>query len=225
MKKLFIILAAAFLAVNVNASKGAMVLSGSLGLNINSASEYVWDNVSEKAVKETVTNTNFSIAPNFTYFVTDKIGVGGYIGLGTQLSSLEGVDASTAFGFGVFGRYYVMKTGKFGIFGQATLGFEFGKENYLIEYFPVKANETIIGLGVVPGIQYFINKKWSVELTLDNVLSFAHRRVGDAELAVGIPGFDAKIPDTSYSQTGFNLNVNPFALDFAPLQLTLNYHF
>ncbi|MDR1699390.1 MAG: porin family protein [Prevotellaceae bacterium] len=192
MKKLFIVLAAAFMAVNVNAAQGDMVLSGSLGLDISSTKPEGGD---------AVTTTNFEIAPSFTYFLSDKFGIGGKVMF--DLNKVGEDDAVNTFGVGVFGRYYVLKTEKFGVFGQAGLDFRF----------PEDALD--INLGVTPGIQYFINRKFSIELSLQNLLYLNYNSIKDVESTTNF----------GLSLNPNNVNDNPFAVNFAPLNLTLNYHF
>lgn len=187
MKKLFIVLAAAFMAVNVNAAKGDMVISGTVGFE----SQNEVDGLRESA-------TGFTIAPSFTYFLSDKFGIGGEVGFSSKKVG-EG-DAANIIAVGVFGRYYFMKSEKFGVFGQAGLGVGFANE--------AAGEGTIIAFAVNPGIQYFINKKWSIEASLADVLT--------------IGSFSPKGGD---AVTDINLNVNPFDLNFNALQLTLNYHF
>jgi hypothetical protein len=197
MKKLFIILAAAAMAVSVNAAKGDMVLSGSLGFATG-------DNIAVYVpqVDETFEGkgTMFSIAPNFTYFLSNKFGIGGKVGV--SVLSPDGGDTGTIFGVGVFGRYYLYQTEKFGIFAHAGLDVDFASEEFAGTSF------TLVNFGVKPGIQYFINKKWSVETSFANILNLVSVSPKDGD-----------------SSTAFDLNVNPFALDFAPLTLTVNYHF
>jgi hypothetical protein len=214
MKKLFIVLAAAAMAVSVNAAKGDMVLSGTIGFGVDGATKV-------DGKKNGTSSTDFTILPSFTYFISDKVGVGaavGYDGSSTKRwfddKEVDNSKVSNgAFVINPFVRYYLIQTAKFGVFGQADLRFAFGSNKaYDLATDKDKTTSTTdIRLSVTPGIQYFINSKWSIETTFsNNLLGFNY----------------SKNNDTKSSTTDFNfLNVNKFYLPFNALAISLNYHF
>jgi len=213
MKKLFIVLAAAAMAVSVNAAKGDMVLSGTLGLNVDGALKIDGKKGMSIYNEDNVSLTTYTILPSFTYFVSDKVGVGAQVGYKGGNSKYFEDDKevlkarSGAFQINPFVRYYVWSTSKFGVFGQATLGFAFGSSKIGDGD---SFSTTDIGLSVTPGIQYFINRKWSIETTFANNLL----------------GFNYSTNKAKESQTSFTLlNINDFFLPFNALAITLNYHF
>jgi len=207
MKKLCIFLAAAFFAVNVSASQGAMVLSGSLGLNMRNVSPEAGDGL---------TVTSFQISPNFLYFLSDRFAVGGQVGLSLQSASLDHIDTGTLFNIGVAGRYYFWQTQRFGVFAHATLDFGFANDHYQHPLvLPNASLNNSIMFGIAPGIQFFINDSWSVETHFAPVLSFIHLN-SDVFILGGT---------TNVKTNDFNLNINPLQAEFAPLRVAVNFHF
>ena len=205
MKKLCVFLTAAFFAVNVSAQQGAMVISGGLGLNIENISPEVGDGI---------TATDFAISPSFLYFLSDRFAVGGQLGFNIQSVNLDNVDAATLFSIGVAGRYYVLRTQRFGVFAHAALDFGFANDHYHIG-----SNETLnnlISFGIVPGIQYFINDRWSVEAYFAPILSFVH-------LNKDVTGWGGSTANLKTND--FNLNINPLAATINPLRVAINFHF
>ena len=98
----------------------------------------------------------------------------------------------------IFGRYYLLRTHNFGIFGQISAGI--GRET--------SGDFSLIGAGIVPGVQYFFNRRWSVEAHLAPVVSFI---------------------STSYENgdriTAFDATINPLAFGTSPLLFSVNFHF
>ena len=214
MKKLVVFLAAAFLAVNVSASQGAMVLSGGLGLNVQNESPEVGDGE---------TNTYFEISPSFLYFLSDRFAVGGQLGLNLQLSSLDNRDTGTLFSIGVAGRYYVLKTQRLGVFAHAALDFGFANDNYDIflpaDYWRNERLNNLISFGITPGVQFFFNERWSAEAYFAPVLSFVHLNTDVTNNWWGRP------TTVNEKTNDFNLNLNPFQATINPLRIALNFHF
>jgi len=210
MKKLCIFLAVAFLAVNVNAQQGSVMLGGGLTVSINNTS-------TESDDGETF--TDFGIFPSFLYFLTDRFALGGQIGFGIQTTSLDASDA-TLTSIGVGGRYYFLQTQRFGIFAHAALDFGFANNDYYI------GNNTtlnsMIAFGIIPGIQYFINDRWSVEVCLAPVLSFV-RLTGD--VTTHWSGWWPGSTTENVKVNDFNLNLNPFQATINPLRIAVNFHF
>ena len=202
MKKLGFFLAVAFLAVNVNAQQGSVMLGGGLTVSINNT--------------DGETLTDFEISPFFLYFLTDRFALGGQIGFGIQTAN-PGIPDATLTSIGVGGRYYVLRTQRFGIFAHAVLDFGFANNNYYI------GNNTtlnsMIAFGIIPGIQYFINDRWSVEVYFAPVLSFVHL---NSDVTTNWWGGSTT---ANLKTNDFNLNINPFVGVINPLRVAVNFHF
>ena len=156
MKKLILFFVAVLFAANVSAQQGAMVLSGTL--DISSGTEMFGETG--------VDVTTILIAPSFQYFLSDRFSLGAQVGLSTTSLDIEGFDDRLNVVLaGVFARYYLLRTERFGIFGQLNVGAGFANE--------AAGDLTVVGIDVVPGIQYFINSRWSVEAHLAPVLAFS----------------------------------------------------
>ncbi|MDR1678273.1 MAG: porin family protein [Prevotellaceae bacterium] len=212
MKKLVVMAIAALMAMSVNAGTGSIVVSGNFGLDITAAP-------SVDGEKNGTATTSFELAPSLTYFLSDNFGVGGQIGYASDSKNVynngdKNKDASESTSFFTiepFARYYFLNGEKFKFFGQA--GLEFG----------AGTNITTVTLGVKPGVQYIVNEKFSVELSLGNIFSIANR----TDTKENPTGKDIK---TSQTTAGFFINnpryaeANPYSLGFAPLSFTINYH-
>ena len=188
MKKLILFFVAVLFAVNVSAERGSMVVSGIV--HFHSHSEIIG---SESGPFHFTPGFNsFTIAPSLQHFITDRFAFGFQLGFITskyddfeiQNISAE-FDRLNIFSFDLFGRYYLLRTQRFGVFGQASVGAGFGNE--------ATENMILVGAGIVPGIQFFINNRWSVETQLAPIVSFISmsadhldKRVN--ELNVGING-------------------------------------
>jgi len=211
MKKIVIFLAVAFLAVNVNAQRESLMFGGGLTMNINNTS-------TESDDGETF--TDFGISPSFLYFLTDRFALGGQIGFSIQTVNRAGVNEATLFSVGVAARYYFLQTQRLGIFVHAALDAGLTVNDYYIENNTTLNN--LVSFGIMPGIQFFINDRWSVETYFAPVLSFVHlnSNVSFWE-SWWVPIFTTQNVKTN----DFNLNINPLQADFAPLRVAVNFHF
>ena len=180
MKKLILFFIAVLFAVNVSAERGNMVLGGSIGFDSRSGSEPMPN------------FTQLSIAPNFQYFLTDKFSLGVQVQFWT--AKREDLDRTNSVNISVFGRYYLLKTQRFGVFGQARAGTGFN--NNELQGF----GSPSVNVRIAPGIQYFINSRWSVETFLFTLFDFHHQR------------FDAGTRNTF--RAGVNNGMSSFAVNF-----------
>ena len=186
MKKLILFFVAVLFAVNVSAERGSTVVSGLFGFSSVSESEFGFRESSNALI----------LAPSFQHFLTDRFSLGiqaGWITLKIDAHSRINIMSAD-----IFGRYYLLRTHNFGIFGQVSAGV--GHE--------MNGDFSLIGAGIVPGVQYFFNRRWSVEAHLAPVVSFI---------------------STSYENgnriTAFDATINPFAFGTSPLLLSVNFHF
>jgi len=128
-------------------AKGDMMISGAFGFDSESTGD----------LKE----NSFTIAPRFAYFVSDNISVGAKIGY-TSTKKDDGVadDIKTnALSLGAFARYYCSPTTKFSLF--AELGADF--TSYKWEQGSADADSSGFGLGVAPGVSYFLSDAFAIE--------------------------------------------------------------
>ena len=189
MKKLILFFVAVLFAANVSAElRGNRVVSGIFGFSYQPVvSEWGYSLGSMDVL---------ILAPSFQHFITDRSLLG--IQVGFMTAKIADADRVNVISADVFGRYYLLRTHNFGVFGQISAGI--GRET---------SNDfSLIGAGIVPGVQYFFNHRWSVEAQLAPVVSFI---------------------STSYENgdrlTAFDATINPFAFSTSPLMLSVNFHF
>jgi hypothetical protein len=114
-------------------SKGDFVLSGSFEFSASDG------------------NNGFGFKPSLGYFINDKVLLGASIGYRSKLAKTNDLNPD-GFSFDLFGRYYTTPKSQFSLFGQAKLGFV-----------SRDGGGTTIGLGVSPGINYFVSKSFTIE--------------------------------------------------------------
>lgn len=183
MKKVLLAGAIALFGLsNAQIAKGTAYLSG----QINYSS--VDDRDNNDAKRETL-----RIIPTVGYFVGTNLAVGVGVGYkqttdkvstttftGPFTSTSVGKDIEDAVVVAPFVRKYWTIADKLYIFGQLEVPMEFGnykQEGTLTTYNEVTNNTTIqsvstktkytsVGVNVKPGLDYFLNKNWSIEATI-----------------------------------------------------------
>ena len=198
MKKISFLLVAIFAFSFANAqdsgapkatfSKGDMWLEGSLTLTTS-------DN----------NDDYFALTPKFGYFLDEKWAVGGDLDISTvsYLPNSNNLDKSSSFGVGVFARYYFLSLGNFKAYGEAGLGYNHTKNEYL-------NNATDMNNGIKAnvdlGMNYFFTPKWAVTFVLANVLSYNNAN-----------------PENGPSTSKLQVNINLFNNIFTQPQFGLLY--
>ncbi|AZA83868.1 opacity protein [Chryseobacterium lactis] len=164
MKKILLAGAVALFGLsNAQIAKGTTYLSGSVEY-----SQKETDNGNYKKEK-------FNVLPTVGYFVDTNLAVGLGIGYQTEKTTTtttltENVTKKPAFVVAPFVRKYWTLSEKLYIFGQLAVPMQFGKteiENTVGN--TTTSNEakyTQIGVTVKPGLDYFLNKNWSIEATI-----------------------------------------------------------
>lgn len=160
MKKLIgsIVLAVMFTSVQAQTIKGTKVVGGGFQLQIEKDHEY--------AESETKT-TDFSFIPSVGYFVIDNLAVGinfNYSNSKTEYTILNNSNTSksSSFAVGPFARYYMHTSNEdFIIYGQVTTLFGSGKETDINDN---KTKTSSFDIALSPGLTYFFNEHWAVEL-------------------------------------------------------------
>ncbi|MCJ7932115.1 MAG: porin family protein [Chryseobacterium sp.] len=180
MKKILLTGAVALFGLsNAQIAKGTTYLSGQIEYHHNENNEV---NGSRK-------DDVFKILPTAGYFVASNLAVGLGVGYKSAVSKYEVGDAAisnvleikdtdNAFVVTPFVRKYWTLSEKLYIFGQLLVPLEFGQEKiesssasdggdpFFNYYFSQKNKYTRIGVNIKPGLDYFLNKNWSIEATL-----------------------------------------------------------
>ncbi|WP_312076096.1 outer membrane beta-barrel protein [Chryseobacterium sp.] len=160
-------------------AKGTVYLSGSVGY-----SQTETNNGNDKV-------ENFNVLPRVGYFVADNFAVG--VGVGFQTSKTTEITTTTignvtnvttgelktpAFVVEPFARKYWTLSDKLYFFGQLAVPMQFGKEETEVSSVTTNGNTTstvststeakytAVGVTVKPGLDYFLNKNWTIEATI-----------------------------------------------------------
>jgi hypothetical protein len=102
-----------------------------------------------------------TLTPKAAWFIQDNVALGGYIDFG--LTTIKDAGTTVNYGVGALGRYYFSKAEvdvrPTVFFGEANAGLE--GVNYA-----GGDNNTGLGLGIGPGIAYFVNQNIALEALL-----------------------------------------------------------
>lgn len=129
MKKLFSLIAVAFVAMSVNAQ---VYVGGSLGINAWSSQKNAGDR----------SETTFSILPEVGYNLNDEWAVGTVIGyVSDKWTGVNGISES-AFTFNPYARYTYLKAGKVSLFVDGGVDFTTAS----------KADWNELAIGLKPGV-------------------------------------------------------------------------
>lgn len=180
MKKILLAGAVALFGLsNAQIAKGTTYLSGSVGYS------------QEETNNGNLKTENFNVLPTVGYFVNTNLAIG--LGVGYQTEKTTATTTSTignattvsenvikqpAFVVAPFVRKYWTLSDKLYIFGQLAVPMQFGKTETETSSVTTAGNTTIsnststeakytqIGVTVKPGLDYFLNKNWSIEATI-----------------------------------------------------------
>ncbi|MCS4304671.1 outer membrane beta-barrel protein [Chryseobacterium sp. BIGb0232] len=179
MKKILLAGAVALFGLsNAQIAKGTTYVSGQLGYSQNE------NNNTDTKIE------SFKVLPTVGYFVNTNLAVGLGVGykndntkvtkeetIGTSKFVGENKNTTSAFVVAPFVRKYWTIGEKLYIFGQLEVPMEFGQYKNEVEgtetvgttvtkrSTSTKDNYTSIGVNVKPGLDYFLNKNWSIEAT------------------------------------------------------------
>lgn len=172
--KLFIMVAlcATAFAANAQTEKGKSLIGGSFNFFTANAEQGT----------STLKQNEFSIGPNYGYFVSKNLAIGLNVSYRysknstayTQLTAVNGSYINTIItqtqkqnttNIGPFIRYYVDITEKFKFFGQFNASVGFGKaENIITNITPSINKSTAYSANITPSFAFFPTKKIAVEL-------------------------------------------------------------
>ena len=161
MKKLLVASAIALFGLsNAQIAKGTTYISGQVGY------EGVKNNNTE------VNNDTFSIVPTVGYFVSNDVAVGlgiGYATTSTKAPTLAGEakNSTSAIVVEPFVRKYWNLGEKLYFFGQLSVPMAWGNDKAELSGTEVSKDKfSSYGVVIKPGLDYVINKNWSVEATI-----------------------------------------------------------
>ncbi|WBV57742.1 outer membrane beta-barrel protein [Chryseobacterium sp. PTM-20240506] len=180
MKKLLLASAIALFGLsNAQIAKGTTYLSGSVGYS------------QEETNNGNLKTENFNVLPTVGYFVNTNLAIGLGVGYQTEKTTAtttttilntttvsENITKKPAFVVAPFVRKYWTLSEKLYIFGQLAVPMEFGKTKLENNSVSTSGNTTVsnstsseakytqIGVTVKPGLDYFLNKNWSIEATI-----------------------------------------------------------
>ncbi|MGU3375621.1 outer membrane beta-barrel protein [Chryseobacterium sp. M5A1_1a] len=179
MKKILLAGAVALFGLsNAQIAKGTTYVSGQLGYSQNE------NNNNDTKIE------SFKVLPTVGYFVNTNLAVGLGVGYKNDKTTVttegsiagasfvnENKNTTSAFVVAPFVRKYWTLGDKLYIFGQLEVPMEFGQYKSEKESTSTigstttntsssdKSNYTSIGVNIKPGLDYFLNKNWSIEAT------------------------------------------------------------
>ncbi|CAA7196757.1 hypothetical protein CHRY9293_02832 [Chryseobacterium potabilaquae] len=157
---------------------GAIALFGLSNAQIAKGTTYVSGTVSYSSEQDNNDNTKenkLSLVPTVGYFVGTNLAVGLGVGYNSDMNKTEltnGYNKFTKSAFVVepFVRKYWTLSEKLYIFGQLSVPMQFGNVKGETSTNNVttsqKTNFNSFGVSVKPGLDYFLNKNWTIEATI-----------------------------------------------------------
>ncbi|AYZ12286.1 porin family protein [Chryseobacterium arthrosphaerae] len=219
MKKLLLTGAIALFGLsNAQIAKGTTYLSGSVGYSRE-----------ESDIKD-YKQENFNVLPRIGYFVNTNLAIGLGLGYETEKTTTETSDSHTltnklnkkhAFVVEPFVRKYWTLSDKLYIFGQLAVPMRFGKTKDRTSYarisgYTYTTSETIeskyteIGVTVKPGLDYFLNKNWTIEVTIGE-FGYNNFKRDDSDRIVHAGNFKQK---DGYTKSNYNFGLNLASVTF-----------
>ena len=163
-------------------SKGKILLGGSFGISSSANRE---EPVSRQTLKQN--GRSFSVNPGIGFFVADGWALG--IDLGYQSSFSESTVGSSitttrqtnrVFFVSPFARYYRTLGERISFFGEVSVGSLSSGTTRVTPATPTQGSTTFkryqIGLGITPGVTYFISPKVGIEASL-GLLSYYYNQL------------------------------------------------
>ncbi|MDY6799597.1 MAG: porin family protein [Bacteroidota bacterium] len=115
------------------------------------------------------TNTEITLLPNVEYMLSDNFSIGGKIGFSIDISKNDAADTKTSlfmFHISPYARMYFPLGEKLSFFGEGGIQFARGTEKNTIGSTTNDGDtQTNFGIGVIPGLNYGLSDKVSLELT------------------------------------------------------------
>lgn len=170
MKKMIVVAVLGLIGTqfaNAQVKKGNILLGGTVAVGTSSDKT--------EGVDGKTTSTSFEISPKVGYAVSDKwvVGVFANTEFNNSKSITDVKTKSNSIAPGIFVRnYHNIGESKFAFFGEANVSYAFGST----EVAGTKTNKfNTIDANVVPGIAYFVTKRFNVEGVFGGI-NFVNRK-------------------------------------------------
>ncbi|AZA49989.1 porin family protein [Chryseobacterium carnipullorum] len=164
MKKLVLAGAIALFGLsNAQIAKGTTYVSGTLNFS------------STENNNNNKTNNELTLVPTVGYFVASNVAIGVGVGYASATEKVDGDLVDTKFTKSAvvvepFVRKYWTLGEKFFIFGQLSVPMQFGNDKNEVSTsntsVTTKEKFNSFGVAVKPGLDYFLNKNWTLEATI-----------------------------------------------------------
>lgn len=207
MKKLLIIVAAMLLSATTLVAKEDskdIIMSGNVGISYHAANRI-------EGNKDGTSEFTLDIGPQILFGIYQKLYLGAdifahlkYFNEYKDGNKIEN-GYKNMFGIAPTARFYGSKWKLFGFFFDVKIGFSMGVNNE-------KTLFSALYTGISPGMEFFMGKNWSVAASLNNLLSYTLENANPER-------------GKSYQKSDFDFSLNPMEINYAPLKLTLSYHF
>ena len=160
---------------------GAVALFGLSNAQIAQGSTYVSGTLNYQGLRDNNEETkvdDYKFVPTVGYFVADNFAIGVGVGYAANVAKQDfsnryDKDTNSAIVVEPFARKYWTLGDKLYFFGQLSVPLEFGKvkSETVFADFPEdnvenEAKYTSYGVALKPGLDYFLNKNWTVEATI-----------------------------------------------------------
>jgi outer membrane immunogenic protein len=157
---------------------GAVALFGLSNAQIAKGTTYVSGTVGYSSTENNNTDTkedNFRVIPTVGYFVGTNVAVGVGVGYASDVNKTNVANGYTkttnsAFVVEPFARKYWTLGEKLYIFGQLSVPMEFGSDKREVSAdnasISTKEKYNAFGVSIKPGLDYFLNKNWTIEATI-----------------------------------------------------------
>lgn len=207
MKKLSILVAFTLLfagSAHAQDSSRDIILSGNVGISYESA-----ERIDNK--KNGTSAFTLDIGPQLLFGITEKFYLGAeifaHLNYYNEYDNGDkiGDDYKNMFGIAPTARLYAFKWKLFGFFCDMKIGFAMGTDKDKTVYSALSA-------GISPGMEFFMGDNWSLAASFNNLLSYTLENANPKS-------------GSSYRTSDFDFQLNPMEMDYAPLKLTLSYHF
>ncbi|MDR0427285.1 MAG: porin family protein [Dysgonamonadaceae bacterium] len=169
MKKVFLLMMVAVFSVATASAQ--YYLGGSLGFS---------NEKTKDGDVELSKTTEFAIAPEFGYNLTEKVDLGISFEFSSEKPGETGFDKTTGWNVSPYVRYNVIQFGQFSILAKAGILFGGKKETPVGEGPDVKT--TTLGVNIVPVLKYTLSDKFDLLANLNFAkIDFNQTKVKDGE--------------------------------------------
>lgn len=147
--------------------------------SINKGTKFIGGSFSFYSITtdDTYKNTEFSIGPGMGFYFKDNLAFGGFLSYNFNKNGQPDIDNFSSFS-GVGMNLFILKNYKIAnnLFFtlQPQLSLSLGKQDFS-NPFPSDYSSFSFGLGVSPGVMFFVSRKFALQTTIGS-LSYTHTR-------------------------------------------------